>query len=39
MSVSTKQIVTVLGGQRGLGRHVRTMRDLDSIVREGMGAK
>lgn len=36
MSVSTEQIVAVLGGRRGLGRSVRTMRDLDSVVREGM---
>jgi len=36
MSVSPEQIVAVLGGRRGLGRHVRTMRDLESIVREGM---
>lgn len=28
--------MAVLGGRRGLGRHVLTMRDLDSIVREGM---
>jgi putative toxin-antitoxin system antitoxin component (TIGR02293 family) len=36
MSVSPEQIVAVLGGRRGLGRPVRTMRDLERIVREGM---
>ena len=39
MSVSAEQIVAVLGGRRGLGRSVRTMRDLDSVVREGMPKK
>jgi putative toxin-antitoxin system antitoxin component (TIGR02293 family) len=36
MSVPVEQIAKVLGGRRTLGRRVRSMRELDSVVREGM---
>lgn len=36
MSVSAEEIAEVLGGQRALGSHVRSMLELDAIVREGM---
>jgi len=36
MSVPAKKIAEVLGGRRVLGRTVRSMRELDAIVREGM---
>lgn len=36
MSVSAETIAEVLGGRRVLGRPVRTMRELDAIVREGI---
>ncbi len=36
MSISAERIADVLGGQRVLGRRVRSMRELDDIVREGM---
>lgn len=36
MGVPAEQIAEVLGGRRVLGRRVRSMRDLDAIVREGI---
>jgi len=36
MSVSAERIAEVLGGRRVLGRSVRNLHDLDTIVREGM---
>ena len=36
MSVSAEKIAEVLGGQRVLGRRVRSMRELDAVVREGI---
>lgn len=36
MSATANSIASVLGGRRVLGRNVRTMRDLDGIVRDGM---
>lgn len=36
MSVSPEKIAEVLGGRRVLGRTVRSMRELDVIVRDGM---
>jgi putative toxin-antitoxin system antitoxin component (TIGR02293 family) len=36
MSVSAEKIAEVLGGRRVLGRTVKTMRDLDAIVRRGI---
>ena len=36
MSVPASEIARVLGGSRVLGRTVSNMRELDSIVREGM---
>ena len=36
MSVAAEQIANVLGGRRVLGRRVKSMRELDDIVREGM---
>ncbi len=36
MSVQAQKIAEVLGGRRALGRSVRSMRELDGIVREGM---
>ena len=36
MSVPAEKIAEVLGGRRVLGRRVRSMLELDSIVREGM---
>jgi len=36
MSVTAEQIADVLGGRQALGRKVRSMRELDDIVREGM---
>jgi putative toxin-antitoxin system antitoxin component (TIGR02293 family) len=36
MSVSAEKIAEVLGGRRVLGRNVKTMRDLDAIVRKGI---
>jgi putative toxin-antitoxin system antitoxin component (TIGR02293 family) len=36
MSVSAEKIAEVLGGRRVLGRTVKTMRDLDAIVRMGI---
>ena len=36
MSVAAEQIANVLGGHEVLGRRVRSMRELDDIVREGM---
>lgn len=36
MSVPAEQIAKVLGGRRVLGRAVRSMRELDVIVREGI---
>lgn len=36
MSVPAKKIAEVLGGRRVLGRNVKSMRELDSIVREGI---
>ena len=36
MSVPVEKIAEVLGGQRVLGRRVRSMLELDTIVREGM---
>lgn len=36
MSIAAEQIADVLGGRRVLGRRVRSMRELDDIVREGM---
>ena len=36
MSVSAEKIAEVLGGYRILGRSVRNLHDLDTIVREGM---
>ena len=36
MSVSAEEIARVLGGRRVLGRTVRSMRELETIVRDGM---
>ena len=36
MSIPAEQIADVLGGRQVLGRRVRSMRELDDIVREGM---
>lgn len=36
MSVSAEQIAKWLGGDQILGRSVHSLRDLDSVVREGM---
>ena len=36
MSVPASEIAKILGGRRVLGRTVNNMRELDSIVREGM---
>jgi len=36
MGVSAKTIADVLGGRRVLGRNVRSMRELDGIVRDGI---
>lgn len=36
MGVSAKEIAKVLGGRRVLGRTVRNMRELETIVRDGM---
>ena len=36
MSIPAEQIANVLGGRRVLGRRVKSMRELDDIVREGM---
>lgn len=36
MSIAAEQIANVLGGRRVLGRRVKSMRELDDIVREGM---
>ena len=36
MSIPAEQIADVLGGQQVLGSHVRSMRELDDIVREGL---
>ena len=36
MSVPASEIAKILGGRRVLGRTVSNMRELDSIVREGM---
>ena len=36
MSVAAEQIANVLGGPQVLGRRVKSMRELDDIVREGM---
>ena len=36
MSIAAEQIADVLGGRRALGRRVKSMRELDDIVREGM---
>ena len=36
MSIPAEQIADVLGGRRILGRRVKSMRELDDIVREGM---
>jgi putative toxin-antitoxin system antitoxin component (TIGR02293 family) len=36
MSVSADQIAAVMGGPRALGRRVRSMRDLEGLVRAGI---
>ena len=36
MSVPAEQIADVLGGRGALGGHVRSMRELDDVVREGL---
>ena len=36
MSIPAEQIADVLGGRQVLGRRVKSMRELDDIVREGM---
>ena len=36
MSIPAENIANALGGRRVLGRRVRSMRELDDIVREGM---
>jgi len=36
MSVAAEQIADALGGRRVLGRRVKSMRELDDVVREGM---
>ena len=36
MSIPAEQIADVLGGQQVLGSRVRSMRELDDIVREGL---
>lgn len=36
MSISAEKIADVLGGRRVLGRRVKSMRELESIVIEGM---
>lgn len=36
MSVPAEEIVAVLGGRRALGRTVRTTRDLERLILEGM---
>jgi len=36
MSATAEQIADVLGGRRTLGRRVRTMRDLEDLVRNGI---
>ena len=36
MSIAAEQIADVLGGRRALGRRVKSTRELDDIVREGM---
>ncbi len=36
MSIAAENIANALGGRRVLGRRVRSMRELDDIVREGM---
>ena len=36
MSIAAEQIADVLGGPQALGRRVKSTRELDDIVREGM---
>lgn len=36
MSIPAEQIADILGGRQVFGRRVRSMRELDDIVREGM---
>lgn len=36
MNISADQIAEVLGGRQAFGRHVKTMRELDVIVQQGM---
>ena len=36
MNIAAEQIADVLGGPRALGRRVKSMRELDDIVRQGM---
>jgi putative toxin-antitoxin system antitoxin component (TIGR02293 family) len=36
MSVTAAQIADVLGGSRTLGRRIRSMRDLEIVVRDGI---
>jgi len=36
MNIAAEQIANVLGGRRVLGHRVRSMRELDDIVREGL---
>lgn len=36
MSIPAEQIADVLGGQQVLGSRVRSMRELDDVVREGL---
>ena len=36
MSISAKNISDILGGTKGLGRRILTMRDLESIVANGL---
>ena len=36
MNIAAEQIADVLGGRRALGRRVKSTRELDDIVRQGM---
>lgn len=36
MSISVKNIAAVLGGAKGLGKRVSTMRDLEAVVANGL---
>jgi putative toxin-antitoxin system antitoxin component (TIGR02293 family) len=36
MSIAAEQIAAVLGGRKVLGRQIKSMRELDAVVRDGM---